>query len=44
MSEQFKQKALDYHAYPNPGKISVEITTNADSEDDLSRAYSPGGA
>ncbi len=39
-----KQRALDYHAYPTPGKIAVEITTKAETSDDLSLAYSPGVA
>ena len=44
MSEDFKQAALDYHANPKPGKISVELTTPANSARDLSLAYSPGVA
>ena len=44
MSDKFKQQALDYHAFPRPGKISIEITTCANSQDDLSLAYSPGVA
>lgn len=39
-----KQKALDYHAYPVPGKISIEITKSAESAEDLALAYSPGVA
>ncbi len=39
-----RQKALDYHAYPTPGKISVELTTQAETSEDLSLAYSPGVA
>ncbi len=39
-----KQDALDYHALPKPGKISVELTKPADSARDLSLAYSPGVA
>jgi malate dehydrogenase (oxaloacetate-decarboxylating)(NADP+) len=39
-----RQKALDYHAFPKPGKISVELTTSAETADDLSLAYSPGVA
>ena len=39
-----RQQALDYHAFPKPGKISVEITTSAETADDLSLAYSPGVA
>lgn len=40
----FKQRALDYHAQPTPGKIAVQITTAAETSDDLSLAYSPGVA
>ncbi len=40
----FRQQALDYHAYPTPGKISVELTTAAETSEDLSLAYSPGVA
>jgi malate dehydrogenase (oxaloacetate-decarboxylating)(NADP+) len=40
----FKQDALDYHQFPKPGKISVELTTEANSARDLSLAYSPGVA
>src|SRR5690606_33164701 len=36
--------ALDYHAYPTPGKISVVPTKTLDNQDDLSLAYSPGVA
>ena len=39
-----KQKALDYHANPRPGKISVELTTEAETQNDLALAYSPGVA
>ena len=39
-----RQQALDYHAAPTPGKISVEITTPAETSKDLSLAYSPGVA
>ncbi|WP_020681986.1 malic enzyme-like NAD(P)-binding protein [Marinobacterium rhizophilum] len=44
MSEQFKKAALDYHEFPRPGKISVELTTPAESARDLALAYSPGVA
>lgn len=44
MSEDLKQAALDYHANPKPGKISVELTTPAETSRDLSLAYSPGVA
>lgn len=44
MSDTFKKAALDYHAFPKPGKLSVEITTSAETQEDLSLAYSPGVA
>ena len=44
MSNDFKQAALDYHAKPKPGKISVELTTPAVTQNDLALAYSPGVA
>ncbi|PMJ88905.1 malic enzyme-like NAD(P)-binding protein [Vibrio sp. 10N.261.55.A7] len=42
--EAFRQQALDYHAFPTPGKIAVALTTPADSAEDLALAYSPGVA
>ena len=39
-----RQQALDYHQFPTPGKISVELTTAAETSLDLSLAYSPGVA
>jgi malate dehydrogenase (oxaloacetate-decarboxylating)(NADP+) len=44
MSEEFKQEALAYHEFPSPGKISVELTTSAQTQHDLALAYSPGVA
>ena len=44
MSEDFKKAALDYHAKPRPGKISVEVTKSAKTSRDLSLSYSPGVA
>ncbi len=44
MSEAFKQAALDYHALPKPGKIALELTTSAKTQNDLALAYSPGVA
>ncbi|KOY36094.1 malate dehydrogenase [Vibrio parahaemolyticus] len=42
--EEHRQKALDYHAYPTPGKIAVELTKPAETSGDLALAYSPGVA
>ena len=44
MSEDFKKAALEYHAKPRPGKISVEVTKPAATSQDLTLAYSPGVA
>lgn len=44
MDKNLKQAALDYHANPVPGKISVELTKPAKTARDLSLAYSPGVA
>src|SRR5690625_6668429 len=44
MTAEFKQAALDYHAKPRPGKVSVEITKAAETQADLALAYSPGVA
>lgn len=40
----FRQQALDYHEFPKPGKISIELTTSAETAKDLALAYSPGVA
>ncbi len=39
-----KQDALDYHALPHPGKIAIALSTPAETQRDLSLAYSPGVA
>lgn len=39
-----KQRALHYHAFPKPGKLSVNLTKPTESQDDLSLAYTPGVA
>lgn len=44
MSTDFKQQALDYHSLPKPGKISIELSTPAETQYDLALAYSPGVA
>ena len=42
--KDIRQQALDYHAYPTPGKIAIAITKPAETSHDLSLAYSPGVA
>lgn len=44
MSDDLKRDALEYHAFPRPGKLSIEITTPAETSRHLSLAYSPGVA
>ncbi|HVK98512.1 MAG TPA: malic enzyme-like NAD(P)-binding protein [Dongiaceae bacterium] len=44
MSSDLKKAALEYHALPRPGKISVELTKPTETARDLSLAYSPGVA
>lgn len=44
MTDAFKQAALDYHAKPIPGKLSVELTKPTATARDLALAYSPGVA
>ena len=39
-----KQEALDFHEFPNPGKVSIMPTKNLITARDLSLAYSPGVA
>jgi malate dehydrogenase (oxaloacetate-decarboxylating)(NADP+) len=40
----FDQEALDYHAFPKPGKIEVHSSKPCSTEKALSLAYSPGVA
>ena len=42
--DTFEQRALDYHAFPTPGKLSIQLTKATNSQEDLSLAYSPGVA
>ena len=43
-NDVFKQRALDYHEFPIPGKLCVHVTKPTSSQDDLSLAYTPGVA
>lgn len=43
-NDVLKQRALDYHEFPTPGKLSVQVTKPTNSQDDLSLAYTPGVA
>ena len=44
MPDDLKVRALAYHEHPLPGKMSTELTTAAETQDDLALAYSPGVA
>ena len=44
MDQEKKQKALDYHEFPIPGKFKIVATKPMASAKDLSLAYSPGVA
>ncbi|MCE8512860.1 NADP-dependent malic enzyme [Ruegeria pomeroyi] len=46
MSDQPSQRqaALDYHAFPKPGKLEIRATKPMANGRDLARAYSPGVA
>jgi len=39
-----KQEALDYHEFPQPGKIAIVPTKKHSTQHDLALAYSPGVA
>ncbi len=42
--ENTRQAALDYHAFPKPGKLEIRATKPMANQRDLARAYSPGVA
>jgi malate dehydrogenase (oxaloacetate-decarboxylating)(NADP+) len=44
MSDDLRTAALDYHARPEPGKISIALTKPTATQYDLSLAYTPGVA
>jgi len=44
MSDENREKALNYHRLPTPGKLRIEATTPLTSQGDLTLAYSPGVA
>ncbi|MCH7880773.1 MAG: NADP-dependent malic enzyme [Proteobacteria bacterium] len=44
MAEEYRDKALQYHLKPTPGKLRIEATTPLTSAQDLALAYSPGVA
>jgi malate dehydrogenase (oxaloacetate-decarboxylating)(NADP+) len=44
MSDENREKALNYHSKPTPGKLRIEATKPMTSNHDLTLAYSPGVA
>ncbi|OOZ35923.1 NADP-dependent malic enzyme [Solemya velesiana gill symbiont] len=44
MSDDLKKSALEYHRYPQPGKLEIKATKPLDNQRDLALAYSPGVA
>ncbi|MBK2126047.1 malic enzyme-like NAD(P)-binding protein [Fangia hongkongensis] len=38
------KEALEYHEFPKPGKLAVEVTKPTESQKDLALAYTPGVA
>ncbi len=42
--DNLKKRALDYHQFPKPGKLSVDSSKPCATQDDLSLAYTPGVA
>ncbi|MEM6669384.1 MAG: NADP-dependent malic enzyme [Pseudomonadota bacterium] len=43
-AELFRQRALDYHEHPRPGKLEIRATKALSNQRDLALAYSPGVA
>ncbi len=39
-----KDEALDYHKFPNAGKLAIQATKKMETQRDLSLAYTPGVA
>lgn len=44
MTDNLRKAALDYHASPTPGKISIALSKPTDTQYDISLAYTPGVA
>ncbi len=44
MSDELRESALEYHRYPNPGKLAIAPTKPLANQRDLALAYSPGVA
>jgi len=44
MSDDLRERALQYHKKPTPGKLAIQATTALTTQGDLALAYSPGVA
>ena len=44
MPDNVYRRSLDYHRFPQPGKLAIVPTKPLSSQEDLSLAYSPGVA
>ena len=44
MTENFNERALNYHRFPVPGKLAITATKPLGTQQDLALAYSPGVA
>ncbi|TJY58341.1 malate dehydrogenase [Sinimarinibacterium sp. CAU 1509] len=44
MNDSLHQSALDYHEFPQPGKLGISITKSVSTPSDLALAYTPGVA
>ncbi len=44
MSDELRKSALQYHSYPQPGKLTITPTKPLATQRDLALAYSPGVA
>jgi malate dehydrogenase (oxaloacetate-decarboxylating)(NADP+) len=42
MTDEFRERALDYHRHPVPGKLQIQPTKRMVNQLDLALAYSPG--
>lgn len=42
MEPEINQAALDYHAFPTPGKLGIKLTKPTATQRDLCLAYTPG--
>jgi len=44
MSDELRKAALEYHQFPQPGKLSIQVSKPTATQYDLALAYTPGVA